>query len=60
MDHDEAQEEKSMWYVGDEWAEDHQEVELADDQGFGKERIAEGLGRVTKVHALVAEHAPAE
>ncbi len=49
-----------MWYVGDEWAEDHQEVELADDQGFGKERIAEGLGRVTKVHALVAEHAPAE
>ncbi|MGO0576108.1 IS110 family transposase [Ornithinimicrobium panacihumi] len=51
-----------MLFVGDDWAEDHHDVELVDDQGrmLARRRLPEGLVGVTKLHALVAEHAPQE
>ncbi len=49
-----------MLFVGDDWAEDHHDVELVDDQGrvLVRRRLPVGLGGVTRLHALVAEHSP--
>ncbi len=51
-----------MLFIGDDWAEDHHDVELVDDQGriLARRRLPEGLTGVTRLHALVAEHAPQE
>ncbi|MFK5648058.1 IS110 family transposase [Ornithinimicrobium sp. LYQ121] len=51
-----------MLFVGDDWAEDHHDVELVDDQGriLVRRRLPEGLGGVSRLHALLAEHAPQE
>jgi transposase len=51
-----------MVCVGDDWAEDHHDVELVDDEGrrLARARLPEGLEGVTRLHALIAEHAPAE
>lgn len=49
-----------MLFVGDDWAEEHHDVELVDDQGriLARRRLPEGLGGITRLHALLAEHAP--
>ena len=49
-----------MLFVGDDWAEDHHDVEIVDDAGtvLTRRRLAEGLEGVTRLHALVAEHMP--
>ncbi len=51
-----------MLFVGDDWAEDHHDVEVVDDQGkvLVRRRLPEGLTGVTRFHEIVAEHAPAE
>jgi hypothetical protein len=51
-----------MVCVGDDWAEDHHDVELVDDQGrrLARARLPEGLEGITRLHALIAEHLPAE
>ena len=51
-----------MLFVGDDWAEDHHEVEVVDEGGqvLVRRRIPEGLEGVTRLHALIAEHLPAE
>ncbi|MFC5042237.1 IS110 family transposase [Ornithinimicrobium kibberense] len=51
-----------MLFIGDDWAEDHHDVELVDGQGriLARRRLPEGLGGITRLHALVAEHAPEE
>jgi transposase len=51
-----------MVYVGDDWAEEHHDVELVDDQGrrLARARLPEGLDGITRLHALIAEHLPAE
>src|SRR5204862_1198289 len=51
-----------MVYVGDDWAEDHHDVELVDDEGrrLARARLPEGLDGITRLHALIAEHVPAE
>jgi len=48
-----------MVFVGIDWAEAHHDVCLVDDAGqvLTKRRVAEGLEGVTKLHALIAEHA---
>ena len=48
--------------IGDDWAEDHHDIELEDDTGrrLGKARLPEGLQGIAKLHALVAQHAPAD
>jgi transposase len=47
-------------FVGDDWAEDHHDVEVVDQDGhrLARARLPEGLEGVTRLHALVAEHAP--
>jgi transposase len=49
-----------MLFMGDDWAEDHHDVEIVDDQGkvLARRRLPEGLAGVTRLHALIAEHAP--
>src|SRR6266540_149689 len=45
-----------MVFVGDDWAEDHHDVELVDDAGrrLVRSRLPEGLEGITRLHALVA------
>jgi transposase len=47
-----------MVFVGIDWAEDHHDVCLLDEQGqlLGRRRVSEGLEGVRRLHELVAEH----
>ena len=49
-----------MLFVGDDWAEDHHDVEIVDEAGrrLARRRFPEGLGGITRLHALIAEHLP--
>lgn len=49
-----------MIFVGDDWAEDHHDIELVDDDGqrLARSRLPEGLAGVERLHALIAEHLP--
>lgn len=51
-----------MLFVGDDWAEDHHDVEIENEQGhrLARARLPEGVEGVTRLHALIAEHAPAQ
>jgi transposase len=51
-----------MLFVGDDWAEDHHDVEIVDDDGrvLARRRLPEGLDGITRLHALIAEHLPTE
>jgi len=48
-------------FIGDDWAEEHHDVEIEDEDGrrLARARLPEGLDGITRLHALVAEHAPA-
>ncbi len=50
-----------MLFVGDDWAEDHHDVEIVDETGqvLIRRRLPEGLDGVTRLHALIGEHMPA-
>ena len=54
------QEAKEMLFVGDDWAEDHHDVELVDEAGtvLARRRLPEGQSGVTRLHSLIAEHLP--
>src|SRR3954462_15241919 len=45
-----------MWFVGDDWAEEHHDVEGQDESGrrLGRARLPEGSEGVTRLHALIA------
>lgn len=47
-----------MLFVGDDWAEDHHDVELMDDSGrrLSKARLPEWIAGMSRLHAMVAEH----
>jgi transposase len=49
-------------FVGDDWARDHHDVELVDEDGKkpAAKRFPEGLAGVSGLHALIAAHLPAE
>jgi transposase len=49
-----------MIWVGDDWAEDHHDVEIVDEDGrrLARARLPEGLAGITRLHALIAEHLP--
>ncbi len=51
-----------MLFVGDDWAEDHHDVEVVDETGrrLVRARLPEGLEGMSRLHALLAEQAPAE
>jgi hypothetical protein len=44
-------------FVGDDWAEDHHDVEIVDERGrrLARRRLPEGLVGMTALHALVAQ-----
>jgi transposase len=44
--------------VGDDWAEDHHDVELMDETGkrLAKARLPEGVAGITRLHAMIGEH----
>ncbi|HEY5856058.1 MAG TPA: IS110 family transposase [Aldersonia sp.] len=46
-----------MLFVGDDWAEDHHDVELMDQAGrtLAKARLPEGVAGITRLHAMLAE-----
>jgi transposase len=48
-------------FIGDDWAEGHHDVEIEGEDGrrLARSRLPEGLEGITRLHALVAEHAPA-
>jgi transposase len=45
-------------FVGDDWAEDHHDVEVQDEAGrrLGKAKLAEGIAGIARLHELLAEH----
>ncbi|MGN9844600.1 IS110 family transposase [Nonomuraea sp. H19] len=49
-------------FVGDDWAEDHHDVELMDATGkrLAKARLPEGVAGMARLHALIAEHLGAD
>lgn len=50
-----------MIWVGDDWAEDHHDVEIqgGDGRRLARARLPEGLEGIVRLHALIAEHLPA-
>lgn len=50
-----------LLFIGDDWAEDHHDVELVDDGGrrLARARLPEGLEGITRLHGLVAEYGAA-
>ena len=53
---------EGMLFVGDDWAEDHHDVEIVDEQGrrLARRRLPEGLEGITGLHALIARSCPTE
>ena len=49
-----------MLFVGDDWAEDHHDIEVVDEQGglLARRRLPEGAAGIAGLHALIAEHLP--
>ena len=52
--------EETIW-IGDDWAEDHHDIEIQADSGrrLARARLPEGLEGITRLHALIAESMPA-
>ena len=49
-----------MLFVGDDWAEDHHDVEIVDETGrtLARRRFPEGLEGIMRLHALIGEQLP--
>jgi hypothetical protein len=45
-------------FVGDDWAEDHHDVEVLDESGrrLARARLPEGMAGMSRLHELLAEH----
>ena len=45
-----------MWFVGDDWAEDHHDVEVQDQSGrrVARARLPEGLAGMARLHEVIA------
>lgn len=52
------EDEALLLLVGDDWAEDHHDVEIQDGTGcrLGKARLPEGIAGIARLHALIAQH----
>ena len=48
-----------MLFVGDDWAEDHHDIELQDEKGqvLARARLPEGIAGITRLHALIGQFA---
>ena len=51
-----------MLFVGDDWAEDHHDIEIVGEDGrrLARRRLPEGLAGISQLHALIAGHLPVE
>jgi transposase len=49
-----------LLFVGDDWAEDHHDVELVDETGrrLARARLPEGVEGIGRLHELTAAHTP--
>jgi transposase len=49
---------EQVLFVGDDWAEDHHDIEVQDGTGrrLATARLMEGIEGVAKLHALLARH----
>lgn len=49
-----------MLFVGDDWAEDHHDVEIQDETGrrLSKARLSEGISGIAKLHDLIGRFMP--
>ena len=49
-----------MIFIGDDWAEDHHDIHVMDDNGtrLASRRLPEGLPGISGFHDIVATHAP--
>jgi transposase len=47
-------------FVGNDWAEDHHDVEIVDEQGrrLARSRLPEGMVGMSRLHALIAQFVP--
>jgi len=53
-------EEARLLFVGDDWAEDHHDVEIQDETGrrLAKARLPEGISGIARLHGLVGRFLP--
>ncbi len=44
--------------MGDDWAEEHHDIELQDDAGrvLGRAKLPEGVSGIARLHAMIGEH----
>jgi transposase len=47
-------------FVGDDWAEDHHDVEVMNEAGkvLAKKRLPEGVAGMSQLHGLIGRHVP--
>jgi hypothetical protein len=47
-----------MLFVGDDWAEDHHDIEVQNERGhrLARARLPEGIAGLARLHELIAEH----
>jgi len=47
-----------LLFVGDDWAEDHHDVELQDETGrvLSRAKLPEGVAGIARLHAMIGEH----
>ena len=47
---------RRLLFVGDDWAEDHHDVEVMDEAGrrLGAAKLPEGIAGITRLHAMIA------
>jgi transposase len=49
---------RMLLFVGDDWAEEHHDVELQDETGhvLGRAKLPEGVAGIARPHAMIGEH----
>ena len=47
-----------LFFLGNDWAEEHHDVELQNEAGkvLARAKLPEGIAGITKLHAMVGEH----
>jgi transposase len=53
---------RRVLFVGDDWSEEHHDVELQDEAGrrLGKAKLTDGIAGVARLHAMIGEHVDAD
>jgi transposase len=60
MAHVDSKEDVVLLLVGDDWAEDHHDIEVQDASGrvLSKAKLPEGIAGIARLHAMIGRHAP--